>query len=82
MSVSNLLQILQYMYIRRYTVTLYVKILSEIMCCTCVHLQTGSKVFHDISWSPANRLIASGNSDRLVRIWDLREKGICHFLTV
>ncbi|XP_064401784.1 ribosome biogenesis protein WDR12 homolog isoform X1 [Halichondria panicea] len=37
---------------------------------------TGSKVFHDISWSSLNGLVASANSDKLVRIWDLREKGM------
>ncbi len=29
-----------------------------------------------VSWSSLNGLVASANSDKLVRIWDLREKGM------
>ena len=39
----------------------------------CIPFKNGSKVFHDIDQSVASpHLIASANSDKLIRIWDKR----------
>lgn len=48
-------------------------VLNSWLCCVC--LQTGSKMFHCIHRSVVNSLVASANSDKVVRIWDTRMGG-------
>ena len=46
------------------------------MSANLLPLQTGSKVFHNIDWSPRSQLMVSASSDKFVRIWDTRQSGM------